>query len=116
MACFVMIWYLSFCTVPETEIADVPFVDKWVHVAMYGLTGGVIWMEYLIRHYRVDMRRMVVLAIAAPIIMSGIIELLQEYCTSGRRSGDWYDFFANALGVLLAAVFGFVYAKGKGKV
>ena len=116
MACFVMIWYLSFCNVPETEMADVPFVDKWVHTAMYGLAGGIIWMEYLIRHYKVDMRRMFLLAMAAPILMSGMIEILQEYCTSGRRNGDWYDFLANTLGVLLAAVVGFVYAKGKGKL
>ena len=56
------------------------------------------------------------LAMAAPILMSGMIEILQEYCTSGRRNGDWYDFLANTLGVLLAAVVGFVYAKGKGKL
>ena len=116
MVCFVMIWFLSFCNVPETKMEDVPFVDKWVHVAMYGLTASVIWMEYLIRHKWVDLYKMLALALAAPIIMSGIIELLQEYCTCGRRSGDWYDLMANALGVALATIVGFVYAKGKGKL
>ncbi|MGN0282142.1 MAG: VanZ family protein [Prevotella sp.] len=116
MACIVMIWYLSFCNVPETGVEDVPFIDKWAHVAMYGLTASVIWMEYLIRHTKVDMKKMMALAVALLIIMSGIIELLQEYCTGGRRGGDWYDLLANTLGVMLAGVVGFVYAKGKGKV
>ena len=38
--------------------------------------------------------------------MSGILELLQEYCTGGLRSGDWMDFAANIIGVILAAIFG----------
>ena len=41
-----------------------------------------------------------------PIIMGGVIELLQEYCTGGHRSGDWLDFAADATGVTLAAVIG----------
>ncbi|WP_253952412.1 hypothetical protein [Xylanibacter muris] len=44
----------------------------------------------------------------APVIMSGAIELLQEYCTNGRRSGDWLDFAANIAGVTIAAVFGWI--------
>ena len=38
--------------------------------------------------------------------MSGIIELFQEYCTGGHRSGDWLDFAANATGVTIAALIG----------
>lgn len=34
--------------------------------------------------------------------MSGAIELLQAYCTGGRRSGDLADLVANAIGVSLA--------------
>jgi hypothetical protein len=34
--------------------------------------------------------------------MSGVLELLQEYCTGGHRNGDWLDFAANTLGVTLA--------------
>jgi hypothetical protein len=39
-------------------------------------------------------------------VMSGVLELLQEYCTFGRRSGDWLDLAANATGVTLAVVIG----------
>ena len=39
------------------------------------------------------------------IMMSGIIELLQAYCTT-NRSGEWLDFAANSLGVILAFMAG----------
>ena len=40
--------------------------------------------------------------------MSGVIELLQAYCTE-TRSGDWLDFLANTIGVALAALLGFAW-------
>lgn len=42
----------------------------------------------------------------APIMMSGVLELLQEYCTGGHRSGEWLDFAANSTGVSLAGIIG----------
>ena len=39
----------------------------------------------------------------APIVMSGLIELAQNYLTT-YRSGEWADFIANSTGVLLALV------------
>ena len=48
---FVIItWYLSFFTPPKTELDEVAFIDKWVHVAMYGGTFGTLWIEYLRHH------------------------------------------------------------------
>ena len=101
-----VVWYLSFFTPPKTQLDDVAFIDKWVHVVMYGGTCAVIWGEYLLKHKQVSATRLVLLAWLAPIVMSGIIELLQEYCTGGRRSGDWLDLAANATGVTLAATGG----------
>lgn len=97
------IWVLCFIDVPETPLGDVSLIDKWTHVAMYGVTCGVIWLEYLLRHRRISPRRLFAFAFAAPIIMGGVIELLQAYCTGGRRSGEWLDFAADAAGVILAA-------------
>ena len=34
------------------------------------------------------------------------LQLLQAYCTCGHRNGDWLDFAANSLGVLLGALIG----------
>ena len=57
------------------------------------------------------MYRMLVYSWLCPILMSGLIELLQAYCTGGRRSGDWIDLAANATGVTLAALFGLALRK-----
>ena len=73
---------------------------------MYGGTCSVIWFEYLRRHSRLDYEKLFFYAFLLPILMSGLLELLQAYCTGGHRSGDWLDFAANSLGVLLGAVFG----------
>ncbi len=104
------IWVLCFIDVPETPLDDVSLIDKWTHVAMYGVTCGVIWLEYLLRHRRISPRRLFAFAFAAPIIMGGVIELLQAYCTGGRRSGEWLDFAADAAGVILAACAGTLLA------
>ncbi len=109
---FLVIWYLSFFTPPKTELDEVAFIDKWVHVAMYGGTCATLWIEYLLRHKWVcDKTKLILWAWAMPILMSGCIELLQQYCTSGRRSGDWIDLAANATGVTLAALFGLALRK-----
>lgn len=107
-----VIWYLSFFTPPHTQLDDVAFIDKWVHIIMYGGTCMVIWAEYLYKHRKeINRKKLILWAWMAPIAMSGAIELLQAYCTGGRRSGDWLDLAANALGVTLAAAIGFAFAK-----
>ena len=101
--CIAAIWTLCFIDVPETPLDDVSFIDKWAHVLMYGGTCIVIWTEYLFKHSRISPWRLFLFAFLAPILMSGMIEILQAYCTGGRRSGDWLDFASNAIGVTLAA-------------
>jgi VanZ family protein len=105
--CIVLIWILSFLPFPEMEsLEDVPFVDKWTHVVMYGGTCCVIWMEYIRKHVSLDAEKLFFFAWLLPIVMSGVIELLQEYCTGGRRNGDLLDLAANATGVTVAALIG----------
>lgn len=111
VALILLIWYLSFFTPPKTELDNVAFIDKWVHIAMYGGTCTIVWIEYLRRHERITQWvKTIALGWLLPIIMSGVIELLQEYCTNGRRSGDWLDLAANATGVTLALVIGLLLA------
>ncbi len=101
-----IICYLSFFTPPKTELDDVPNIDKLVHTVMYGGLCCVIWLEYLLSHKTLCRKRLVIGNLILPIFMSGVIELLQAYCTTGR-SGDWWDFAANSLGVLLAWYVGY---------
>ena len=117
VSCFyiLVIWILCFMSVPHTPLDNVTLIDKWVHTTMYLGTCGTIWYEYLRRHrrkcdigggwrYEISRSRLFVLAWLAPIMMSGLIEILQATCTGGRRSGDWMDFVANSIGVTLAAL------------
>lgn len=100
--------YLSLSRIPHTELDDVPFIDKWVHIVMYGGYTLVIWCEYLRSHARIHFTHTLLGIVIGPIVMSGLIELLQEYCTE-TRSGDWFDLLANTLGIILAAIAGYTF-------
>ena len=107
--CVAAIWVLCFCTPPHTPLDQVAFMDKWTHLVMYGGTCSVMWIEYLRCHRRPSLKRLFVFDWLAPVLMSGMIELLQAYCTGGRRSGDWYDFAANTTGAVIGAIVGLTF-------
>ena len=112
---FAAIWYLSlFFMTPETPLNNIKLIDKWIHFIMYGGTCSVLWIEYIRQHQKPDYRKLFIWAWVAPIVMSGIIEVLQEYCTE-TRNGDWLDLTANAIGVTLGAVFGLILLVTKKK-
>ena len=96
-----VIWTVCLIPIPETPVSDVRFIDKWVHLAMYGGLTAIIMAEYGRRHTAVGWDRMIVGGLITPIVMGGLIELAQAYLTFGIRSGDWSDFAANACGALL---------------
>lgn len=105
-----IVWVLSLTPFfPETPLDDVKFIDKWVHFVMYGGTFGVLWLEYLRRHDQLDAGKLFLLAWLCPVLMGGLLELMQAYCTT-TRNGDWLDFVANSTGVTLACVFGLTVA------
>ena len=105
------IWVICLVPIPEdVPLGDVPMMDKWTHFVMYGTLCTVMWWEYLRRHEKTNAGRLVLLAFLAPIVMSGLIELAQAYCTGGNRSGDWLDFAANTIGVVLGNVIGILLA------
>ncbi len=101
-----VIFYLSFFTPPKTDMEGIPGIDKLAHTCMYGGLCLVIWFEYLRNHSSINFAKVWIWGIIAPIIMSGAIELLQAYCTE-NRGGEWLDFAANSLGVILAALVGY---------
>lgn len=68
---------------------------------MYLGTCSVFWLEYLRSGCQWSRKTLVCVGVLLPIVMSGVIELVQEYMTT-YRSGDWADFAANSTGVLLA--------------
>ena len=106
LLCVLLIWALSLTPFfPETPFDNVQFIDKWTHLVMYGGTCSVIWWEYLRSHQQINWRRVVLLAVVGMILLGGLMELLQAYCTT-TRSGEWLDFWADTVGVLLGTVVG----------
>lgn len=108
LAVIVAVLYLSFFRPPSLEIGQIPGMDKIAHLCMYGGLSGMLWFEFLRNHHKYDDRmwHAWIGAVLCPISMSGIIELIQEYCTS-YRGGDWFDFLANTCGVTLATLFAY---------
>lgn len=91
-----------FCKVPHTSLNHIEFIDKFVHAGMYLVAGGCMRIECM-RHYKQEPPRYILFLIwLAPILFSGVIELLQPYFTNGRRNGEWLDFASNAAGATLA--------------
>ena len=108
VACTVLVWLLSLTPfLPETPLSNVRFIDKWTHFVMYGGTTFVVWWEYRRRHQGQQpcWRRLAVWGFLAPIVMGGLLDLLQAYATT-TRNGDWLDFAANTVGVVIGAAAG----------
>lgn len=109
LCCVVLIWYLCLFTPPKTSLDNISNIDKIFHVCMYLGTMSLFWIEYWRSGKYIPGNprySLPLLGIVIPIMMSGVIEIVQEYCTDGRRSGDILDFLANSLGVLLAVLLG----------
>ena len=115
--CVLLIWMLSLTPFfPETPLDNVDFIDKYTHFIMYGGTCAVIWWEHL-RHCRKEACRQgsqgagrpnlraLTVAMLCMVLLGGLMELLQAYCTT-TRSGEWLDFWADSIGVLLGTALG----------
>lgn len=105
-AVIVVVWVLSLMPVPETPLSDIQFIDKWTHIVMYGGVSLVVWVEWLWRHSKPRLSRLVIVGWLMPVMMGGLLELIQAYCTGGRRNGDWMDFAANTVGATLVLCVG----------
>ncbi|MDE5784263.1 MAG: VanZ family protein [Prevotella sp.] len=103
LICIALVWYLSiwFVLPEQVELPSINFLDKWTHFVMYGGTCSVIWIEYLRHHRQLDWENIFFWAWLMPILMGGLIELVQAYCTT-NRSGEWLDWLADGIGVTLS--------------
>lgn len=120
--------YLSFFTPPEIpELEDIRLIDKWTHMVMYGGLTLMILYEHFKQHGMKGMkvrtikaeslnwRLCRIIAFWFPFILGGIIEILQEYCTNHRRSGDYLDWIADGLGSLLIFVIIYLWVNKSAK-
>lgn len=98
--------YLSFFKPPsDTDLSKIPYIDKIVHCGMYFGMAGILWFEFLRNHRNnnAPIWHAWVGAFLCPVLFSGAVEILQEYCTE-YRGGDWLDFAANTTGATLASL------------
>ena len=106
---------LSLLPVPDVRMTvEVPLMDKWTHMVMYGVLTLVIWLEYIRAHKQMHGLRLLLLAFLAPIAMGGALELMQAYLTT-CRSGEWLDFVANSIGAVVGAGCGLLASRLGGR-
>lgn len=106
LLCIAAIWYLCLIKPPSISLLQMKNSDKVAHCLMYLGTCCVMWGEYWHTHVKPSTLRLILWIVIAPVCMSGLVELAQAYLTGGTRSGDWKDFAANTIGVLLAVPIG----------
>ena len=99
-----VILYLSFFKPPKQKIIDISNIDKFAHFCMYAGFCSIVWLEYFRSHKVVNRGKTILLAVVAPIMFGGAIEIMQGTMTS-YRGMDWHDFIFNTIGVLFALLF-----------
>ncbi|NDV78327.1 VanZ family protein [Dysgonomonas sp. 511] len=104
-----IIFYLC-CLIPTDDVPSVAFefpipTDKVVHFLMYFGLSAVASINYIYdKNGKIIILKLIVFAILIPILYGGLIEILQHNYFA-ERSGDWYDFLADALGSLASLPF-----------
>ena len=86
-----MLATITVSLIPAPPPLDVRFGDKFAHVAIYAVLA--IWFAGIYT------RSCYPTIAAGLILLGGGLELLQS--TTGYRMGDWNDFVANGLGVVM---------------
>ena len=82
------IWTLCLAPIPDTPMSEVKFI------------------EYGYQHSTFNKQKILIWIVVAPILMGGLIEIVQATCTGGNRSGDILDWVADSIGVILGQVIG----------
>lgn len=106
----VAIWTICIIPIPETPLSHVSMADKWTHMVMYFVLTMCVGFE-MVRNKQTSTKQLLLYAWLMPIIMGGLIELVQANCTGGRRSGEWLDFYADAFGSTLAFLIGILLVR-----
>lgn len=111
----VFIWVICLIPIPETPLDNVHLIDKWTHIALYFLLSSIIGHEFFMAKKRVGKkplpRQLLLWEWLLPVVMGGLVEIVQATCTDGVRNGDWLDFLADAIGSTVALLIGCVLLK-----
>jgi len=102
--CALVIWVLSLMPVPETPLDGVPLIDKWTHLVMYGTLTLLFGIETLRSSGAERPVWFALRVLLPPILMGGLVEIVQATCTNGVRNGDVMDFVANSIGAVIGLI------------
>jgi len=94
---------LCFINLSEIPVqAPMTNFDKLVHILMLGGISGAIFFDntYYFRK-RVSGKPIFWGSFFFPVVLGGLIEIGQSYLTTSR-SGDWWDFWFDIIGVVIA--------------
>lgn len=104
---FVLLLSLSpSSSVPKISFINIPQLDKFVHFFMYLSLAFISFID-IKKNIKKPTKLLILSVIFSFIVMSGIIEIIQENFISGR-SGSYFDLLANILGIFCA---GFIFYK-----
>jgi hypothetical protein len=78
---------------PEAVGLHIPFLDRWAHVAIFGLWGGLWWVAAGSRGWGPRV-------LLAGVLYGALTELVQDWLGWGR-SADLADWVSDILGVSL---------------
>lgn len=96
----VLLIFTGTCLLSSSSIPSVPSGlpwDKVVHFGMFFVLSFVNFVDYYkLCDGKPPIWRWILWGFVLPVIYGGLIEVLQE--NFFNRSGEWLDFFADALG------------------
>ena len=82
--------------------------DKLVHFAMFFALSAAVFVDYYLKHKgKPNGYRWLLFGLVIPVIYGGLIEVAQENFFA--RSGDLYDFIADAMGSMSATIVALFY-------
>ena len=102
------------CLIPGNEFpgVQIPFIDKWVHFILFA-AFSFFWLS---AYPSLGWRRLIII-FAFSVITGWLVEELQGQLTMLGRNKDIWDILADAvggaIGVLIFAIFYFVYLRRK---
>ena len=97
-AFIVLLSLIPSSSMPESRLFSIGFLDKIVHMGMYGSLGLVALFERRCKHRCFFKEFIFLLSLFA---LSLLMEVLQATVVA-TRSAEWLDLVANALGLVAA--------------
>lgn len=87
---------------PPTDWLHIDFLDKWLHIMVFGLLVFLFCWPFNASSFSSAQRKYYFIKIAIAVSLWGLtVEFIQKYYIPGR-SFDWVDWVADSIGALTA--------------